>query len=150
MQLSDYIKREHINCGFEAPDKPGAMAALCRLAAGLSGADAQALLNVVMHREAMGSTGLGGGVALPHSHTSLVDKPLVILAISPKGVDFESLDNKPVRLFILLLTPADGDSREHLQLLARLGAMFKSNDTVEEFLSAQSPDEVFELILKRQ
>jgi PTS system nitrogen regulatory IIA component len=150
MQLSDYIRREHIFTGFTAPDKPGAVAALCRLAAGVSGVDAQALLNVVMNREAMGSTGLGGGVALPHSHTDLVDTPLIIVAIASQWINFESLDKKPVRLFVLLLTPAKGDSREHLQLLARLGAMFKSNDTVEEFLSAQSPDEVFELILKRQ
>lgn len=150
MQLSDYIRREHIFTGLAAPDKTGALAALCRLAAGLRGLDYQAVLKAVTDREAMGSTGLGGGVAMPHSHTSLVDKALVILAVSEKGVDFESPDTRPVRLFVLLLTPAGDDGREHLQILARLGAMFKSSGAVEEFLSAQSPDEIFELIQKRQ
>lgn len=150
MRLSDYIRREHILTGFEAPDKSGALAALCRFAADLAGLEVRPLLAVAMDRESMGSTGLGGGVALPHGKSPLVDKPLVVLATSPGGVDFDSLDRKPVHLFVLILTPTEGDGREHLQLLARLGAMFKSSEAVREFLSAAGPDEVFELILKRQ
>ncbi|UQZ88511.1 hypothetical protein C4J81_04540 [Deltaproteobacteria bacterium Smac51] len=150
MLLSDYIRREHILTGFEAPDKSGALAGLCRFAAALAGLDTEALLAVVMDREAMGSTGLGGGVALPHGKSPLVDKPLVVLATSKNGVDFDSIDGRPVRLFILLLTPAAGDSREHLQLLARLGAMFKSPDAVNEVLQAGSAEEIFEFIARRQ
>ncbi len=150
MRLSDYIRREHILTGFEAPDKSGALAALCRFAADLAGLEARPLLAVAMDRESMGSTGLGGGVALPHGKSPLVDRPLAVLATSPRGVDFDSLDQKPARLFVLFLTPEEGDVREHLQLLTRLGAMFKSGEAVGEFLAAASPDEVFERLVKRE
>lgn len=149
MLLSDYIRRDHILTDMAASDKTGALETLCRFAARLRGLDAQALLDVVMAREKMGSTGIGFGVALPHGATDLLDTPLVALATAKTAVEFDSLDGQPVRLFVLLVTPA-GDSGEHLQLLTRLGTMLKSGEAVREFLAAQNPDELFELILKRQ
>lgn len=149
MLLSDYIRRDHILTDMEAPDKTGALEKLCRFAAGLTRLDAAALLDVVRAREAMGSTGIGFGVALPHGTSDLVDAPLVVLATAKTAVEFDSLDGQPVRLFVMLITPA-GDSGEHLQLLTRLGTILKSQDAVREFLAAPNPDELFELILKRQ
>ncbi len=150
MRLSDYISREDILTGFEAPDKAGALEKLCCFAAERRGLSGASLLRVVMEREAMGSTGIGSKVALPHGKSPDVTRPLLVLAVSAKGVDFDSLDLNPVQLFVLLITPAKGGAWEHLQILARLGGMFKSEESVRDFLEAESPKEIFELILRRE
>lgn len=149
MALTDYITEDHILTDFRAVGKPEALESLCRFAASLRGLDQGPVLQVVLEREELGSTGLGGGVAIPHGKSPLVKTPLLILAVAPDGVDFDSIDGQPVRVFVLMLTPQDGDAREHLQLLARLGAIFKSQSAVEEFLTARTPAEARAVLARR-
>ncbi len=149
MILTDFIKEDDILTDFQAPDKAGALEALCRFAAGRHGLDYEAVLAVVWNRERLGSTGLGGGVALPHGQAAGVKRPVLALAVSPAGVEFDSLDGRPVRVFVLLLTPTGDDRREHLALLARLGALFKSPAAVEEVLAARVPADVYDFLLRR-
>lgn len=149
MVLTDYLTTRHIWTGFQANGKAEALAALCRRAAGLAGLEEEAVLKVVLDREALGSTGVGGGVALPHGKSALVDRPVLVLAISPGGVDFDSLDGRPVHIFALLVTPLGGDGREHLSLLARLGGLFKSPSAVAEAVAARTPTDVFDFLARR-
>jgi len=148
--LTDYIKENNIRLGFRAGDKPEALAALCRLAAELHNLSYTDILKAVLAREEAGSTGLGGGVALPHSKTPAVSAPALVLTVSPEGVDFDSLDGRPVQVFVLILTPAGGDGREHLQLLAKLGNLFKSGEAVDELLKANTPAEVYDFLARRE
>ena len=149
MKLTDYLKPDHIFPDFQAKDKCSALKSLCRLAAGLHGLDYQKILKVVLDREASGSTGLGGAVALPHGKSAEVERPILLMALSRTGVDFDSLDGKPVRLFVLLLSPKEGDGGEHLQLLASLGRLLKSSNTVAEILSSADAAGVYELLKQR-
>ena len=148
--LTDYLKENHIRLDFTANGKKEALEELCRLAAELHDLPCPDVLAAVLAREEAGSTGLGGGVALPHSKTSAVNAPVLILAVSPAGVDFDSLDGRPVHVFVLILTPAEGDGREHLQLLAKLGGLFKSGEAVEELLKAYTPAEVHDFLARRE
>ena len=150
MILTDYIPRTHIVTDFKAQSKDQALTGLCQLASDLAQkADPKTFLDVVQARENAGSTGFGGGVALPHGKSSSVDKPLVVMAVSPSGVDFDSLDGQPVHVFVLMLTPLAGNGREHLQLLAHVGALFKSPQAVHEIRSAQNADEIYGFLAKR-
>jgi len=149
MPLTDYLPEDHILTDFRAGDKAGALAALSRFAAGLHGLDGGEVLRVVLEREELGSTGLGGGVAIPHGKTGLVQRPVLVMAVAPGGVDFDSIDGQPVRIFVLMLTPSDGDGREHLSLLARLGGLFKSQSAVAELAAAETPAEVYAALARR-
>ena len=149
MKLTDYLKPDHIFTDFRAEDKSSALRLLCRLAAGLDGLDYQKILQVVLNRETSGSTGLGGSVALPHGKSTEVERPILLMALSKAGVDFDSLDGKPVKLFVLLLSPKEGDGGEHLQLLASLGRLLKSGSVVAEILSSADADGVYQLLQER-
>jgi len=149
MLLTDYIGEEDIICGFSAAGKAEALEKLCRFAAGRHGLPLEEILKVVRDREDLGSTGLGGGVALPHGKSACLERPVLVLAAAPEGVDFDSLDGRPVRVFVLMLTPSGGGG-EHLQLLARLGALFKSPEAVEELLAASDPAGIRAFLARRE
>jgi len=145
VSLNDYLSPGQVWLDFEAGSKAEALSALSRLAAEARGLSQSEVLAVIAAREELGSTGFGG-VALPHGRLPALASPVLALALAPKGVEFDSLDGRPVRLLALVLTGADG--REHLQLLARLGALFKSPETVSEILAARTPSEVLDLLAR--
>lgn len=149
MKISDYLKPDHICIDFTARDKKEALAKLCLLAADLHGLDYASVVKVVGDREALGSTGIGGFVALPHGKSPEIKSAILIMAMTRQGVDFDSLDGRPVKIFVLLLSPKNGDGGEHLQLLASLGRLLKSESVVAEILSAAGVDEVRRILLQR-
>ncbi len=86
--------------------------------------DRAELLNVLMERERLGSTGIGDGIAIPHGKLKRLEKPLLAFGRSRKGVDFHALDHKPVHLFFLLLAP-EAAAGTHLKMLARISRILK-------------------------
>lgn len=149
MQLADYLTENHIMMNFEARDKAGALEALCSFAARAYGLEAASLLKVVSAREEMGSTGLGGGVALPHGKSPDINEPVLIAAVAPDGVEFDSLDGQPVHVFVLLVSPSVDEDGLHLKLLAKLGGVFKSPQAVSEVRAASSPAELRAVLARR-
>jgi mannitol/fructose-specific phosphotransferase system IIA component (Ntr-type) len=95
--LNDYLTEGQIWLDFTAGSKAEALAALSRLAAEARGLSPAEVLEVLAAREALGSTGVGGGVALPHGRLPGLTSPVVGLALAPGGVEFDSLDGRPVR-----------------------------------------------------
>jgi len=81
---------------------------------------ADALLEVLRQREALGSTGLGKGIAIPHARSTMVAERAVLLARSSKGVDFEAVDGNPVHLFFLIVAPPLDTDPIYLQMLAQI------------------------------
>ena len=145
MALTDYITEGQVWMNFKAGSKAEILSALSHLAAearGLPPAEVQA---VIAARENLGSTGFGG-VALPHGRMPGLTSPVMILALAPEGVDFDSLDGGPVRILALILTGTDDWAS--LQILARLGSLFKSPETVAEFLTVRTPSEVLGLLAR--
>ncbi|MDQ6975977.1 MAG: PTS sugar transporter subunit IIA [Mariprofundaceae bacterium] len=102
-------------------------AVLTELAALLHALDPDQVLESIMAREQLGSTGIGHGVAIPHSRLADLAAPILALARHPKGVDFEAIDGKPAHLIVMLLVPDDAAS-SHLELLARLARLLQEDE----------------------
>lgn len=103
------------------------------------------LLEVLMAREGLQSTGIGDGVAIPHGKIQGLDRLVASFARSVKGVDFESIDEQPTHLFFLLVVPEDS-SGLHLQALARISRFFRDLDFREKLMSAKGTDDVLRAI----
>jgi fructose-specific phosphotransferase system IIA component len=82
------------------------------------------LIDALMAREALGSTAIGQGVAIPHAKSDVVDNLVAAFGVSKKGVDFDSLDGEPAYIFFLLLAPQDS-AGPHLKALARISRLLK-------------------------
>jgi len=82
--------------------------------------DEEFIIEMLKHRESLGSTALGNGVAFPHGRSIAIKELTVLFARSSSGVDFESLDGKPTKIFFLILAPSDRDAETYLSLLSEL------------------------------
>ena len=100
------------------------------------------ILDALISRERLGSTGLGHGVALPHSRLDVVDAPLAAMITLKEGVDFESADGEPVDLVLGLLVPRDCND-EHLKILANLARRFNDAALREALREQASGEELF-------
>lgn len=103
------------------------------------------LLQSLLEREALGSTGIGSGVAIPHGRCREVSQPTVVLGRTDVEVEFGSIDGRPARLFFLIVAPENGDN-EHLHILAEIARMTKDSVMLEALLKLESPREVVDLI----
>ena len=106
--------------------------------------DVEAVYDALMKRESMGSTGLEQGIAVPHAKTQAVNSLTVALGISPKGIDFQAIDGNPSKLFFLLLAPPD-QSGPHIEALADIARITKSQAFCRTLIGSTSPAEVVEL-----
>ena len=98
-----------------------------------------------MDRERLGSTGIGEGIGIPHGKLKQLESLMLGFGISRKGVDFESMDNRPTNIFFLLITP-ENSAGLHLKLLARISRILKSHTFKEQLLSAADADEIHSII----
>jgi len=108
------------------------------------------LLAKLIQREELGSTAIGEGVAIPHCKMKGVKEPIVILAVSRKGVNFLSLDGKPSHVFFLVVSSPDNPSL-NLQILAAIAHLVrKANSLLKRVLSAASISEVMDIIREEE
>jgi nitrogen PTS system EIIA component len=98
-----------------------------------------------MEREELGSTGIGGGIAIPHGKLNLVENIIIGFGLSKKGIEYDSLDNKPVHIFFLLLTP-DNSTGGHLKVLAQISKLLKMDEFKNRLVESSSADEIFAVI----
>jgi mannitol/fructose-specific phosphotransferase system IIA component (Ntr-type) len=107
--------------------------------------DREAFRRAVVDRESVMSTGIGGGIAIPHVRIPEVKFAVVGVAVAPEGLDFASLDNSPVHILVLFATPAGAD-KEYLSLLARVMLALKNQDLFDRLRGCHTPEEVFEVL----
>lgn len=98
--------------------------------------DGEDILRLLMERELLGSTGIGGGIALPHAKTPRVGKPILVFGRSTTGIAYDALDGKPVSLFFLLISDANSID-VYLTLLARLSRLVKDRALRSRLLEAE-------------
>lgn len=146
MKISDILVREASILDLAATAKDDLLAelasALCEAESGL---DRDRLLGVLREREALQSTGIGEGVAIPHGKIEGLDRLVATFARSTAGVDFESIDGQPTQLFFLLVVPEQSGG-QHLKALARISRFFRDASFREKLLSASALDEIFRAI----
>ncbi|HOK40381.1 MAG TPA: PTS sugar transporter subunit IIA [bacterium] len=105
----------------------------------------QEVLEAILEREKIMSTGIGNGIAIPHGMTDAVDEILAVFGRSAKGIDFEALDDKPAYLFFLLVNPKDM-SGPHVKVLAKISRLLKHDYFREALLRADTAEKILEII----
>jgi PTS system nitrogen regulatory IIA component len=145
MKLVDILVRDACIPEMQARTKKEALRELADALAGAGrGLEAKGLLDLLLERERLGTTAMGDGIAIPHARIESLDRVLAGFGRSRHGIDFESLDGKPTRLFFLLVAPGREGSA-HLLTLARLSRMLAVESFREALLDADSTDELFRL-----
>src|ERR1041385_1080172 len=135
MKFHDFISTGAIRADLEAEDKESVIAELVAslVESGQINADEQgSILKAIMKREELGSTGIGRGVAVPHTKHASVNRLVGTVAVSQPGIDFDSLDGEKVQLFFLLISPPDRPG-DHLRALENISRQLR-NDTFCRFL----------------
>lgn len=107
--------------------------------------DRDALRRAVHEREAVMSTGIGGGIAIPHVRIPEVKKPVLGVGVAPKGLEFGTLDNKPVHVMVLFATPADSQ-KEYLTLLAQVMIALRDQELFQKLVACRSVADVHALL----
>ena len=140
--LISALAPESVLLDLAAPDAKSVIGALASCLAGrVPGADADELARGLREREALGSTAIGGGVALPHCRSSQLESPIVAVACVPSGVAFGAADGVPVRLFVAVAAP-DGSPGDHLRVLAQVARRLRQPDSTPRLLGAETAEEV--------
>jgi len=106
--------------------------------------DAKALSKKVIQREAMASTGIGHGIAIPHCLTDMVDQTVMAFGICRQGIAFDAADNRPVKLIFLLAGPPSATS-EHLKLLSKLSRLLTEESFRNRIYEVETPRQLIEL-----
>ncbi len=148
MKLSEILHKDAIVNELQSRDKQEVLKELSQAAARVSQATSDEILGVLEERESLGSTGIGGGIAIPHG--KLPDENAVILGlgISKPGVEYDSLDNKPVHIFFVILTPEDSTGG-HLKVLAQVSKLLKQEQFKTKLLQANTPESIFDIICEQ-
>ena len=148
MKFADFIRVQAIKADLVAEDKDGAIR---ELVAGLVASqdimegEQEGIIKAIMKREELGSTGIGRGVAVPHTKHPSVNRLIGTVGVSVEGVDFNSLDGEKVQLFFLLISPPDRPG-DHLRALENISRQLR-DDTFCRFLKqAKTADDVQQLL----
>jgi len=149
MKISEILHPDAVVERLSAVTKKEALlelvAPLSRLREGL---DRDRMVDILLDREKLGSTGVGEGIAIPHGKISGLNDVIVSFGRSAHGVDFEAMDGKPVHLFFLLMAP-EGCAGAHLKALAKISRMLKDIPFRKRLMDAKSAAELYRLIVEQ-
>jgi nitrogen PTS system EIIA component len=146
MKIGDYFNSQDIIPELASLTKEDVLAELTdKLVVRHTAIDRDQVLRDLLERELLGSTGIGGGIAIPHAKLLHGGDPVVVFGRSTKGITFDALDGKPVNLFFLLI--ADANSFDlYLKLLARISRLLKDRALRSQLLEASDADALYEII----
>jgi nitrogen PTS system EIIA component len=145
MPLGDLIGPDQVVVGLRVADKGQLLADLSRRAAIAVSLPQATVLQALLAREQLGSTGLGRGFALPHARLPQLSRPFALLARLARSIDYEAVDEKPVDLVVLLLTP-ESAANQHLATLAALSRPFRDEAFVAQVRKAPDAGVVSRLL----
>jgi PTS system nitrogen regulatory IIA component len=145
MRLIDLLTPEAILPSLKATTKKQAMLELSEKAAELSGLPAREIFDALLHRERLGSTGIGDGVAIPHGKLSKIKSIFGVFARLERPIDFEALDGAPVDLIFVLITP-EAAGADHLKALACVARMLRDPPMVATIRATRDASALYSLI----
>jgi len=149
MNIVDLLAAERIMPDLQANNKRGALEELAKtLVNGPDGLSLQTVMEVLLDRERLGSTGIGDNIAIPHGKLPQLSELKLSFGRSLKGVDFDSMDGKPSHLFFLLLAPVNSAGL-HLKALAKISRMLMSQPFRDNLMKAPGAEEIYRLIAER-
>ena len=142
MQLAELCKENLVFLKFAADNKEDALNKMVKAVESAGGAeDVNGLRQALLEREKLGTTGVGGGVAIPHARAAVIKDLNVVFFRSDDGIAFNAIDNKPVNLIFLLLAPLSAGG-PYLKLLAKISRLLRNDDFRGALLDAKNPAEV--------
>ncbi len=144
MKIIDILSKDRVVAELSARSKKDVIVELVRALA-LRGVDPEGLVQVLLEREKLGSTGIGDGVAIPHGKLSEIGALMASFGRSKPGVEFDSLDGKPTHLFFLLVA-AENSAGIHLKALARISRLFKDGMFRQTLMAARDQEELYRVI----
>lgn len=148
MKFSDFVNVKAIRADLTAYDKEGVIGELVESlvsAGAINGDEKDSIVQAIMKREELGSTGIGRGVAVPHTKHPSVEELVGTVGVSSEGVDFTSLDGEKVQLFFLLVSPPDRPG-DHLRALENISRQLR-DDTFCRFLKqAKNSQDIQQLL----
>lgn len=149
-RFSDLLDERHVTLAIAAKKKADLIRELVApLGATGTVTDPDAVAAAVLERESLVSTAVGGGIAFPHCLTPLVTAQVVVIGRKADGAKFDAVDKLPVRLFFLIVGPADGQT-DHLRLLSKLARLLHDPELKAGLLAAPTPAAVIDLFRRRE
>ncbi len=148
MKFSDFVSVQAIKADLDASDKPGAIRELVEslaAAGSIKAAETEGIVAAIMKREELGSTGIGRGVAVPHTKHASVDRLVGTVGVSAEGVDFNSLDGDKVQLFFLLVSPLDRPG-DHLRALENISRQLRDETFCRFLKQAKTTHDIQQLL----
>lgn len=148
MKFSDFVSTDAIRSDVEAGTKQGVIREMAEAlveAGCIAPAELEGIVKAIMKREDLGSTGIGRGVAVPHTKHPSVDRLVGTVAVSRKGIDFESLDGEPVHLLFLLVSPPDRPG-DHLRALENISRQLRDEDFCRRLKASATPADIEHLL----
>ena len=148
MKFAVFISQKAIRAELAATTKEGVIAELVHAlveAGEIKAADQEDIIKAIMKREELGSTGIGRGVAVPHTKHASVEKLIGTVGVSPTGLDFESLDGQSASLFFLLVSPPDRPG-DHLRALENISRQLRDETFCRFLRQSKTPDDILQLL----
>uniref|UniRef100_A0A7V3PU23 PTS sugar transporter subunit IIA n=1 Tax=candidate division WOR-3 bacterium TaxID=2052148 RepID=A0A7V3PU23_UNCW3 len=144
MNLTALLRSDRINLDLQSKKKPDILRELVMMIR--TGESAESLLQILLKREELGSTGIGKGIAIPHGRSLLLDKLEIAVGRSTKGVDFDAIDKKPVHLFFLVMAPPQDPGNQYLITLGRIALVCQELTKRKQLFSANTPEEFIQQV----
>ena len=149
-RISEALAPECVNLALQGRRKPDVIHELVEMLADCGHiSDAATVEAAVLDREELTTTGIGGGIAIPHCLTSEVERTILGVGRAKRPVRFEAVDNKPVTLFFIMVGP-EGAHNEHLRLLSKLARYLHDTTLKQELLRASTPEEIVGLLAAKE
>ena len=145
MLLTDVVAPDAILPALKVNGKKKALQELAARAAELCGQNERTILEILVQREKLGSTGVGNGIAIPHGKLPKLGKLFGLFARLDRPVDFEALDGQPVDLVFLLLAP-EGAGADHLKALARVARLLRDPDIASKLRDSRDAEAIYAVL----
>ena len=145
MEMTDLLIPEAVIDGLKVTSKKQVLQDLSERAAVLTDLNARDVLDTILARERLGTTGVGQGIAIPHGRMDDIDKVYGLFARLNTPIDFESLDEQPVDLVFMLLAP-EGAGADHLKALAKISRLLRDQAVCRKLRGSDSPDALYALL----
>jgi PTS system nitrogen regulatory IIA component len=145
MTLTDLIAQNAIVPALKVNNKKQAIQELATRAAELTGQNERAILEILLQREKLGSTGVGNGVAIPHGKLPKLGRLFGLFARLERPIDFEALDGQPVELIFVLLAP-EAAGADHLKALARVARLLRDPNIARRLRDSRDADALYAVL----
>ena len=146
MEIADLLSGpDAVLASVKASGKKALLAELASRAATIHKLDERRLFDRLLERERLGSTGIGGGIAIPHGRLGALDKPRGLFARLVHPVDFDSIDERPVDIVFLLVAP-EGAGADHLKALARVARLLRDPDVAHKLRDSRDVEALYSVL----